>query len=516
MDVETKNSLSVAVIGGGAAGLVTARQLLREGHTVTIFEQAPQIGGTWLYSDLTDTDNSSDQNHNSGSYYHGTSMYKSLRTNLPRETMAYSDYPFDDKFPGSKDGRQFPGHEEVLRYMEAFTAHFELAQYIRFNTCVSRVEPLEENAITINGSDGDIYNDNKGWRRWNVSYKPAVVTSPSTNSNSTTEEKEQFDAVVVCNGHFTEAAYPNFPGQDTFTGQQLHSHNYRTSESFKDQVVVIIGAGASGVDIAEELVVAGVKRVYLSSRSWQNALTGEALIEEAKNKEKTASQSSLIIQKIGNVVSLGPGNKVTFQDDVVVDHVDTVMYCTGYKYKFPFLELSPASPHVDDNRVENLYQHVFLPEYAPTLSFIGLCWKVLPFFQFELQATWVAKILAGKVGLPCVVEMKQAVEEFYDALDKEGVPKRYTHRLAGSAQWEYDQWLIQAAGSSVEIPEWRIQLYNATGRARTVVGTDKYRDVPLEGGEGPSAEARKEFDGIWARISSSRDSISSKADAVEA
>ena len=39
-----------AVIGAGAAGLATVRELLREGHTVTAFDQSDCVGGQWNYS----------------------------------------------------------------------------------------------------------------------------------------------------------------------------------------------------------------------------------------------------------------------------------------------------------------------------------------------------------------------------------------------------------------------------------------------------------------------------------
>ena len=45
-----------AVIGAGAAGLVTARELLREGHQVTVFEQNDTIGGIWNYQEDCETD----------------------------------------------------------------------------------------------------------------------------------------------------------------------------------------------------------------------------------------------------------------------------------------------------------------------------------------------------------------------------------------------------------------------------------------------------------------------------
>lgn len=40
-----------AVIGAGAAGLVAARELSREGHQVTVLEQGSQVGGVWVYTD---------------------------------------------------------------------------------------------------------------------------------------------------------------------------------------------------------------------------------------------------------------------------------------------------------------------------------------------------------------------------------------------------------------------------------------------------------------------------------
>jgi hypothetical protein len=46
-----------------------------------------------------------------------------------------------------------------------------------------------------------------------------------------------------------------------------------------------------------------------------------------------------------------------------------------YLYDFPFLG-DDSTITVDDNRFDPLYKHVFPPEVAPQLSFIGLPWKV--------------------------------------------------------------------------------------------------------------------------------------------
>lgn len=51
-----------------------------------------------------------------------------------------------------------------------------------------------------------------------------------------------------------------------------------------------------------------------------------------------------------------------------------------YKYHFPFLETNGIVT-VDDNRVGPLYKHVFPPALAPSLSFVGLPWKVFLHFK---------------------------------------------------------------------------------------------------------------------------------------
>jgi cation diffusion facilitator CzcD-associated flavoprotein CzcO len=39
-----------AVVGGGAAGLAAARELLLEGHRVRVYEKGSHIGGVWVYT----------------------------------------------------------------------------------------------------------------------------------------------------------------------------------------------------------------------------------------------------------------------------------------------------------------------------------------------------------------------------------------------------------------------------------------------------------------------------------
>ncbi|KAG5538622.1 hypothetical protein RHGRI_019251 [Rhododendron griersonianum] len=198
-------SLKVAIIGAGVSGLVAARELLREGHRVVVYEKSNQPGGTWIYdtrveSDPLGLDPKREIVH--------SSLYSSLRTNLPRHLMGFSDYPFTDRVYG--DPRNFPGHEEVLKFLKDFAREFGLTELIRFETEVVRVERFDS---------GD---DDYEW----------VVESRTSGASG----EEEFQAVVVCTGHYAEPIVANLPGIEQWPGKQLHSHNYRVPDPFQNQI----------------------------------------------------------------------------------------------------------------------------------------------------------------------------------------------------------------------------------------------------------------------------------------
>lgn len=58
---------------------------------------------------------------------------------------------------------------------------------------------------------------------------------------------------------------PKIPGIESFTGEVLHSQEYRVAEKFINQTVVVLGAAASGTDIGIE-ISSLARIVYLSHR----------------------------------------------------------------------------------------------------------------------------------------------------------------------------------------------------------------------------------------------------------
>ncbi|CAD6204446.1 unnamed protein product [Miscanthus lutarioriparius] len=420
-------SLRLAVVGAGAAGLVAARELRREGHAPVVFERAAAVGGTWLYTPPAAT--SSDPLSAAATH---SSLYASLRTNLPRETMGFLDFPFAAAAAaGSRDPRRFPGHQEVLRYLEAFARRFDLLRLVRFETEVLSVRREDDGG------------------RW-------AVTSRKLGEKGSGEE-EFYDAVVVCNGHYTEPRIAVIPGVDAWPGKQMHSHNYRVPEPFLDQVVIVIGASASAFDISRD-IASMAEEVHIADRS-----------APASTCKKQPGYDNLWLHSM--IDHAQEDGTVVFQDGSSIK-ADVIMHCTGYLYDFPFLG-DDSTITVDDNRVDPLYKHIFPPEVAPHLSFIGLPWKVIPFPLFELQSKWVARVLSGRIKLPSKDKMMEEVKAFYLKLEARGWPKRYTHNFSNH-QFEYDDWLAEQC-SHPPIEEWRKQMYAANSMNKAA-RPESYRD----------------------------------------
>lgn len=284
MQLHPPAAKNVVVIGAGAAGLSAARALRLEGHTVVVFEREHMIGGTWVYTDATETDPLGIDP--SRKVIH-SSVYASLRTNLPREVMGFREYPFVAKEGARRDPRRFPSHWEVLEYLKDYAGEFGVGEVIRFGSEVKWVGL---------GEGG----------KWKVRF--------GKRGGEEDELDEVYDAVVVCNGHYTEPRIADIPGIDAWPGKQIHSHNYRVPEPFRDQVVVLIGSAASAVDISRD-IASVAKEVHIASRS----------NTDGKQARLPSYDNIWLHPMIGNACEDGT---VTFQDGSAV-RADIILHCTG-------------------------------------------------------------------------------------------------------------------------------------------------------------------------------------------
>ncbi|KAJ1421844.1 Flavin monooxygenase FMO [Sesbania bispinosa] len=360
MVFETYQSKNVCVIGAGPSGVVAARELRKEGHKVVVLEQNHDIGGQWLYDPNVEGEDPLGRNPFLKVH---SSIYESLRLMSPREVMGFTDFPFLTK--KGRDLRRFPSHRELFLYLSDFCQWFGLRDMIRFNTRVEYVGPLNYGACS---------ND----LRW-------VVRSKEKKSGEVVEQV--YEAVVVATGHYSLPRLPCIKGMDTWKRKQMHSHIYRTPEPFSQEIVVIVGNSYSGQEISIELVKVA-KEVHLSSKSLDITEGLSKFISKHENYHLHPQIETL--QEDGHVIFTDGSSIVA----------DTILYCTGYSYSFPFLD-TKGTVVVDDNRVGPLYEHTFPPSLAPSLSLIGIPRK----------------------------EMMKSIEEFYHSREVDGIPKHYTHDI---------------------------------------------------------------------------------------
>ncbi|GFP87445.1 flavin-containing monooxygenase FMO GS-OX-like 9 [Phtheirospermum japonicum] len=424
---------NVCVIGAGPAGLVAARELRKEGHNVIVIEQSHDVGGQWLYDPSVDQEDplgTKDSNNNNSFVNVHSSIYGSLRLTSPREIMGFTDFPFVAK--KGRDMRRFPGHKELLLYLRDFCERFGLREMIRFKTRVERVEMLDYPVL-----DKDL--------KWVVKSKAEKVV------------EEVYDAVVVATGHYSQPRLPKIKGMDAWRRKQMHSHIYRVPEPFKNEVVVVVGNSLSGQDISMELVSVA-KEIHLSSKSLNISQGLSKVISKYDN-----------LHLRPQIESLHDDGRVLFTDGYWII-ADTIIYCTGYSYSFPFLD-TKGIVVIDDDRVGPLYEHTFPPSLSPSLSFIGIPRKIIGFPFFESQAKWIAQVLSGKRMLPSWDEMMQSIKEFYHSRDVAGIPKHNTHDIAC---FEYcDKYADYIGFPHVE--EWRKELCLSALR-NSEINLETYRD----------------------------------------
>jgi cation diffusion facilitator CzcD-associated flavoprotein CzcO len=81
--------------------------------------------------------------------------------------------------------------------------------------------------------------------------------------------------VVVATGYEHTPWIPAWKGRDEFAGRLLHSSEYKNPALFRDQQVLVVGPGCSGMEIAYDLAEGGSAKVWLSVRTPPNIFLRE-------------------------------------------------------------------------------------------------------------------------------------------------------------------------------------------------------------------------------------------------
>lgn len=181
----------VVVIGAGQAGLASAHFLTRAGL---------RPGGGFVVLDANAGPG--------GAWQH---RWPSLRLDV---TNGVHDLPGLAFAPGS---RLLPAAEAVPAYFAAYEQrqHLDVQRPVH----VRAVSGLDDGRL-------DVRTDRGTWRA---------------------------RALVSATGTWTRPFWPTYPGQETFTGRQLHTVDYVRPQEFAGQHVVVVGGGISAVQLLGEI-----------------------------------------------------------------------------------------------------------------------------------------------------------------------------------------------------------------------------------------------------------------------
>jgi indole-3-pyruvate monooxygenase len=159
--------------------------------------------------------------------------YDRLHLHTPKSSSALPGLPMPSSWP------RYPARDQVVSYLETYAAHHGLTPH--FGQQVERLERV----------DG-------AW----------VATTPDRTWTAR--------HVVVATGATRRPVRPTWPGLSTYTGDVLHSSEYRNGDPWRGKPVLVVGFGNSACEQAIDLVERGA-HPHLSVRSEVNVIPRDML-----------------------------------------------------------------------------------------------------------------------------------------------------------------------------------------------------------------------------------------------
>ena len=298
--------VETVIVGAGQAGLSVGQHLARLGRPFVILDEHERVGDNWRR------------------HYDSLRLYSPARLDgLPG--MAFPAPPWS-----------FPTKDQTADYLEKYAARFDLP--VRGGTRVERV--------SRNGRGFEV---ECGERRFEA------------------------ENIVVATGTFGGPFTPAFAADLDPEIVQLHSSQYRNLSQLRDGPVLVVGAAHSGADVAMD--VAGEHRTILCGRDtgqvpvdlesrpgrvvWRlmsflarRVLTLRTPIGRKMRLEVRAHGGPLLRFKRADIEAAGVERTTARAagvrdgkpelDDGTVLEVANVIWCTGFKQDFSWIELPVA------------------------------------------------------------------------------------------------------------------------------------------------------------------------------
>ncbi|KAI4349601.1 hypothetical protein L6164_010167 [Bauhinia variegata] len=191
----------VIIIGAGTSGLAVAACLRKRSIPFTILEREDCFASLWKkYS------------------------YDRLHLHLRKQFCELPHMSFPSSYPRYVSKKQF------LQYLEDYVSHFNFS-------------PLYHRTVELAEYD----EDSMKWR----------VKAMNGDSGEVEEYAAKF--LVVATGETSDPFVPEVEGLSSFNGKVLHSTRFKSGKEFKDEHVLVVGSGNSGMEIALDLANHGAK-----------------------------------------------------------------------------------------------------------------------------------------------------------------------------------------------------------------------------------------------------------------
>lgn len=194
------NFCDTIIIGGGQAGLSSSYYLKKLGRDHIVLEQADSPANVWR-----------------------TDRWDSFTLLTPNWTFRLPGAEYSDQNP-----KGFMPREEIISRFDRYVEQYQLP--VQFNTQVTSVElSTEVGSYLVRTDSTDLHANN----------------------------------VIIATGLFQKPKIPTLQHDLSKDILQLHSGQYRNSQSLPAGAVLVVGSGQSGCQIVDELVENG-RKVYLS------------------------------------------------------------------------------------------------------------------------------------------------------------------------------------------------------------------------------------------------------------
>jgi 4-hydroxyacetophenone monooxygenase len=211
-DPERRAAFPVVVIGCGQSGLLAGIRLQEAGIPFTIVEKNAGVGGTWWEN-----------------------TYPGARVDVGNHFYCYS---FE---PSNHWTEFFARQPELQRYFQSVMDKHDIGRHVRWETEVLGATWEEDSAT------------------WSV----------RTRAADGTEEVLVARAVISAVGQLNRPNVPVIDGADTFAGPAFHSARWDHDAVLDGARVAMIGAGASGFQIAPTIApIVGSLTVFQRTAQW--------------------------------------------------------------------------------------------------------------------------------------------------------------------------------------------------------------------------------------------------------